>query len=200
MNETAGTSQPPAINPEKWVEAYSDALYRYAFAHCKDRNVAEDLVQDTFIAALKSKHGFQNKSKELTWLTGILRNKLMEHFRSRKSAAILISDNSHWEEGDSENDAPFFIRSGAYSGHWTDEHAPTDWGNSTHRLLDFLEKCIALLPPKWHVVVREKFFQNRKTNEICSLIDISEKNYWVILHRTRLELRACIERELKHHQ
>jgi RNA polymerase sigma-70 factor (ECF subfamily) len=73
-NETAGTSQTtPAIHPEKWVEAYGDALYRYAFAHCKDKFLTEDLTQAPFIAALKTSQGFQYKSKELPWFTGILR-------------------------------------------------------------------------------------------------------------------------------
>ena len=65
----------------EWVDQYGDSLFRYALSRIRNREVAEDLVQETFLAALQSYDQFQGKSTVLTWLTGILRHKVVDHQR-----------------------------------------------------------------------------------------------------------------------
>ena len=72
------------LEPEKWVENYADMLYRYTLVRVKDPDVADELVQATLFAALKSQHTFAGKSTEKTWLFGILKHKTMDQFRSAK--------------------------------------------------------------------------------------------------------------------
>ena len=79
------------LEPENWVENYADMLYRYTLFRVKDPDVADELVQATLFAALKSQHTFAGKSTEKTWLFGILKNKTMDHFRSSKKISIAIS-------------------------------------------------------------------------------------------------------------
>ena len=70
--------------PEKWVENYTDMLYRYTLFRVKDPDLAGELVQATLFPALKSQHTFAGKSTEKTWLFGILKHKTMDQFRSTK--------------------------------------------------------------------------------------------------------------------
>ena len=79
------------LDPEKWVENYADMLYRYSLVRVKDPDVADELVQVTLFAALKSQHTFAGKSTEKTWLFGILKHKTMDHFRSTKKISMSIS-------------------------------------------------------------------------------------------------------------
>ena len=79
------------LEPEKWVENYADMLYRYTLVRVKDPDVADELVQATLFAALKSQHTFAGKSTEKTWLFGILKHKTMDHFRSTKKISMSIS-------------------------------------------------------------------------------------------------------------
>ena len=72
------------LEPEKWVENYADMLYRYTLVRVKDPDVADELVQATLFAALKSQHTFAGKSNEKIWLFRILKHKTMDHFRSTK--------------------------------------------------------------------------------------------------------------------
>ena len=68
----------PTLQPDKWIDNYADYLYNYAVVRVNDSDLAKDLVQDTFIAALKSAKNFQGKSTERTWLVSILKRKVIE--------------------------------------------------------------------------------------------------------------------------
>src|SRR5512145_2289034 len=80
VNETAG-SVAECTAPDDWVEAYGDYLFNFAVGQLRDASVAEDLVQDTFLAALKARNRFGGQSSERTWLVGILRHKIYDHLR-----------------------------------------------------------------------------------------------------------------------
>jgi len=71
----------PGLDPERWAEEYGDALFGFAAARVRDRAVAQDLVQETFLAALRTSASFAGRSSERAWLFGILRNKLADHYR-----------------------------------------------------------------------------------------------------------------------
>ena len=69
--------------PETWVDKYGDLLYRYALSRIKDPSTAEDLVQETFLAALKARRTFRGRSSARTWLIAILKHKIVDHIRKR---------------------------------------------------------------------------------------------------------------------
>ena len=68
-------------DPKKWVYLYSDKLYRYAFYRINIREIAEDLVQETFLSALKSADQYRGESVELSWLISILKYKIIDYLR-----------------------------------------------------------------------------------------------------------------------
>src|SRR3954462_8889903 len=72
---------PPAIDPERWVEAHGDCLYRYALLRVRRPEVAEDLVQETFLAAVRTQGSYRGQASVRSWLCGILKHKLCDHFR-----------------------------------------------------------------------------------------------------------------------
>jgi RNA polymerase sigma-70 factor (ECF subfamily) len=73
----------PIENPESWVDQYGDVLYHFTLSRIKDPSIAEDLVQETFLAALHSIKDFQHRSSIKTWLTSILKHKIIDHFRKK---------------------------------------------------------------------------------------------------------------------
>ena len=78
----------PKINADRWVDDYGDSLFHFALARVKDKDIAEDLVQETFLAAVKSQERFQGRSSEKTWLFGILKHKVIDHYRKNKSTIL----------------------------------------------------------------------------------------------------------------
>ncbi len=110
-------------NPQSWLEKHGDYLFRYALIRVSQRDIAEDLVQETFLAALKSYATFDGNSSIRTWLTGILRHKIMDHFRH-----IYKSDKNKvdLESGDMDD----FIDSGIDKGRWRPGYAPGDWSGT----------------------------------------------------------------------
>jgi RNA polymerase sigma-70 factor (TIGR02943 family) len=70
-----------ASSPERWLDEHGDALFRYAYMRLRDRDAAEDAVQETLVAALTARKNFAGNSAERTWLIGILKHKLADHWR-----------------------------------------------------------------------------------------------------------------------
>ena len=92
------------INPNKWIDLYSDYLFNYTISRVSDREIAQDLVQDTFLAALKSMKNFKGEASERTWLISILKRKIIDHYRKINSikgkAEVRINYNDTESEGD----------------------------------------------------------------------------------------------------
>ena len=179
-----------SVNPDPsvWVDRYGDYLFRFAMLRLRDRSTAEDLVQETFLAALKGRSSFSGNSSESTWLVGILKHKIMDHFRHQAREAPL-------EDGDlrEQPDPSSFDR----SGHWAS--GPTDWGGNPadlyreKKFLDQLTKCLAGLSPNHANAFTLREIEGADTGEICKVLNVTETNLWVILHRARMQLRECLE-------
>ncbi len=178
-----------AINPEQWVERHGDYLYNYAVSRVQSKETAEDLVQDTFISALKAKENFRGESAELTWLMAILKRKVIDFYRKRSSNKEIAASNFS---------KPFQGEEGM-TGHWIMERAPKDWQKETRspfRNEEFqriMSMCLSLLPEKWRAVFVLRVMEEINSDEVCKEIGCSSSNLWVILHRARLKLRECIE-------
>jgi len=178
----------PQLNSDIWVDEYGDALFRFAVARVKDRDTAEDLVQETFLAGLRSKDRFRGQSSEKTWLFSILKHKIIDYFRKIKATA---------PEKELLNDpdiaATFFNSKGAWQirpQHWNTDPARNQ---EVKEFLDHFYKCLADLPRRSADAFVYREIDGLNTKEICKLLDISATNCWVILYRARVLLRQCLE-------
>jgi RNA polymerase sigma-70 factor (ECF subfamily) len=170
------------------VDRYGDYLFRYAMLRLRDRSTAEDLVQETFLAGIKDRRSFSGNSSESTWLVGILKHKIADHFR-RQARESPLEDNDLRDQSDP---APF-----DGSGHWTS--GPINWGGNPadlyreKKFLDQLTKCLAGLSTNHANAFTLREIEGAETGEICKVLNVTETNLWVILHRARMQLRRCLE-------
>lgn len=176
---------------------YGDYLYSYALSRVYRKELAEDLVQETFLSALKSRNSFRGQSSEQTWMISILRNKIVDHYRKVGTSREKMILDKNWETRG--EDSPF-QKEGAFKGHWIKSSAPGSMGGSIEKMIDskefqkILELCLSLLPEKWAAVFTLKVMEEYESDEVCKDLDISSSNLWVILHRARLKIRECLEK------
>lgn len=186
-------SSAPTLNPERWLEAYGDALFAFAASRIRDRAIAQDLVQETFLAAIKASHTFAGRSSERSWLFGILRNKLVDYYR-RHSREITITD---LEAALPEEQGAFGVRGPGKDG-WLTRFAPKAWDSPEDALVskefqEVLKSCLAGLPEKVGQVFFLREVDGVSSEDICKDLSLSPNNLWVILHRARMGLRRCLE-------
>ena len=167
------------------VEGERPYLLRYASLQLRDRQGAEDAVQDTLVAALAGEAGFAGRSNLRTWLTGILKHKIVDAIRrSAREAELPQADTA-------EFDALFDA-----SGHWS--ALPADWGNPDATLgqkqfFAVLEECLARLPAKTADAFMLREHLGLETGEICKELGVTPTHCWVLLYRARMALRECLE-------
>ena len=183
-----------AFTVKRWVEMYSDKMYSWTFYKTNSKEIAEDLVQDTFLAAFQSISKFEGKSDPKTWLFAILNNKIAEHFRKIYRNPILSENQANPNEGESFFDTLFDS-----NGEWQKEERPKEWQNTEAHLLDdvafvkVLQACMDKLPANWNAVIQLKYLEEKKGDLICQELGIAPTNFWQILHRSKLQLRKCLE-------
>jgi len=179
-------------NPLNWLDEHGNYLFRYALIRVSERDIAEDLVQETFLAALKSYSSFDGKSNIRTWLTSILRHKIMDHFRH-----IYKSEKNKVDLKSGEMDD--FISDGNKVGRWRPGYAPGDWTVTPDdrlqqkEFMQILKECLGALPDRIASVFNLREIEGLDTDEICKEFGISTTNFWVIMHRARTGLRRCLE-------
>lgn len=177
-------------DPISWVEKYADYLYGFAMSRLRDEDVAKDLVQDTFLAGLQRLDGFEGNSKEKTWLTAILKNKIADFYRKRSANSFNVTVSG--DELQSFFDAK--------SGHWTEKDYPRAFGLEADNPLmmkeigSILNECLAKLPGLWFSVFSMKYMDDLASELICTELKLTAANFWVIMHRTKLNLRACLQK------
>jgi RNA polymerase sigma-70 factor (ECF subfamily) len=178
----------PKINSEAWVDEYGDVLFRFAFARVNDRDTAEDLVQETFLAAIQSRDRFKGRSSEKTWLFGILKHKLIDYYRKKKSTT--------YAKGIMQNPDSLETFFNA-KGRW--QVLPENWRTDPEKsqehkeFLDHFYRCLSGLPKQSADVFAYREIEGMRTQEICDLLGITPGNCWVILYRARILLRRCLE-------
>lgn len=176
--------------PDFWVDRYGDYLFSYAVQRVNDRVAAEDIVQDTFLAALGAWKNFKGQSKVRTWLTGILKHKIIDYFRKKyrelpQDHIELTADlaNTEFDE----------------KGEW--KNKPSKWSHDPRKLLEqreFMEiihKCIAGLSSRLASAFTLRELEDESTEQICKVLNISSTNCWVMLHRARSLMRRCLEKK-----
>ena len=175
------------IDPNKWIDAYSDYLFNYTISRVSDTDIAQDIVQDTFYAGLKSMKNFKGEASERTWLISILKRKIIDHYRKINSkkgkAEVRINYNS---DSDSEGD-------------WLEEQvADSVEINAEETLINeelgvVILNCLGKLPDKQALIFKMKTIQGYDTEVICNELGITASNLWVIIHRARTAMAACLK-------
>lgn len=172
----------------KLFKEHADYLFSFAITRVSDEHVAQDLVQETFLSALKNYDSFQQKSKASTWLIAILKNKIIDHYRKKvreyhKESLEGLSNDDYFND----------------KGHWKNEAKPQPWKfdaeKSLHQeeFLKTLQMCLKRLNELQRMAFVMKYLEDEETTDICKELDITASNYWVIIHRAKLQLRNCLE-------
>lgn len=179
---------------EEWVHSFGDDLFRWALYKTSDREIAEDLVQETFLAAYKSVGSFKEQSNPKTWIFRILNNKIIDHYRKASKAVFVDINDPHSVISKS------FNKQFDKSDNWKLTGYEQKWESETHLLDDpdfnkILENCIEDLPPAWKISVMSKYFLEKDAQEICKELGITSSNYWQVQHRAKILLKKCIEKK-----
>jgi RNA polymerase sigma-70 factor (ECF subfamily) len=169
---------------KRLINQHAEALYSYALMRVGKQEIAEDLVQDTLLAALQSWESFAGNSSEKTWLIGILRHKILDFFRQHSDHEQVENNTRH-------------LDSFCEKGHWKEKML--DWKANPEILLQnnefwkVLRDCLKELS---HVMAKAfvmREMEGMSSKQVCKYLEISETNLWVRLHRARLQLRRCLE-------
>jgi len=171
------------------LETQRRYLLRVAQRQLRDTALAEDVVQETLVAALSSRDGFSGRSSIKTWLTGILKHKIVDAIRQkqRHPSVTLSDEDTCLDEFD-----PLFRNDGTW------EAPPADWGDPENALSRqefrvILERCLDRLPANTARVSTLREVLDLESDEICKELAITANNLWVILYRARMALRHCLE-------
>jgi len=176
------------------LASHRSFLYGYALAKLRQPSVAEELVQETFLAAVEGQAGFKGESKLRTWLTGILKHKIIDWMRSEARNPARPSPRPAAEPDDKYEDTCDALFDSA--GNWV--NPPSAWPNpeqslENERFWETMQYCLARLPAATARAFYLREIQGLSTEEICTELSISESNCWVMLHRARLSLRQLLE-------
>ena len=176
------------LNPDVWVDQHGDILFRFAFQRVRDESVAEDLVQETFLAAMRAKDRFKGQSSERTWLFSILKHKIIDHYRRKKFQRSDMNVEDFAESMDK-----FFSE----NGKWRIQ--PTNWdinpveAYEQKEFIDTFYQCLSNISQRLADAFVHREVDGLSTEEICKAMDITASNCWVMLYRARMLLRRCIE-------
>ena len=180
----------PAVDPRE-IERFRGYLTRYALLQLRDQGAAEDVVQETLLAAIQGGTRFSGKSTVKTWLTGILKHKIIDQVRRQLREQPLLQSGD-----DDRTEAEVVDALFKPDGHW--QSFPASWGDPDNALenkefWETFEICSKLMPAKSARVFMMREVMELTTDEICKELNITATNCWVMLHRARLSLRECLQ-------
>lgn len=173
-------------DPATWLDQYGDVLYGYALLRVRRQDLAEDLVQETLLAAIEARDRFEARSSERTWLVSILRRKIVDYFRRAQRIQLEVVNRGE--------EAHFFDAKGRR------KFRVRKWRGDPQQTLErkefwhTLEQCLSQLPRAVANTFVLKELDRLASEEICNELDITPSNLSVRLHRARLLLQQCLER------
>ena len=179
------------VDPDRWVDEHGDSLYRYALVRVRTPQVAQDLVQETFLGAIRSLDKFASRSSERTWLFGILKNKIVDYYR-KIGSEVSFTDLEFCEDE--------FAEKFAAEGDWIHVDGPRKWEPEVDEVMhrnefwQIMRDCLGKLPQRVAEVFMLREMDDVSSKDIRSRLSISERNLWVMLHRARMALRECLEK------
>lgn len=176
-------------DPERWLNDHGDYLFRFARRRLYTDELAEDAVQECLLAAIRSRAGYGGMSSERTWLTGILKHKIVDLIRRQAREVTAPGGAGEDDSGDWE---ALFDR----SGHWVSPLR--EWGDPVaelekSRIRQALDECFRRLKPALARIFSLRELSGLSNQEICNELGITPTNAWVMLHRARLSLRECLD-------
>ena len=178
-----------ATDPAAWVDEHGDVLYRYALARVRKPDVAQDLVQETFLAAMRGHEKFAGQSSVRSWLCGILKHKLCDYYR-KLGRETSFTDLEFLDDECAEKFVP--------EGYWVHMNGPKEWKPEADEVMhrdefwQTMRDCLAKLPERVATVFMMREMDEIESKEICATLSISDSNLWVMLHRARMALRECL--------
>ncbi len=181
-------------DPGQWVDDHGDYLFSYAMSRLRDLAKSQDVVQETFLAALKKRSAFAGKSAERGWLLGILKHKIHDVFR-KSGRETSFTDLGFFATEEEQQ----FVADGLQKGAWNHGLGPADWPAEAGEGLDREEfwqtfrNCASKLPQNVSRVFLMRELDGVDSRTICADLNITENNLWVMLHRARMALRRCLE-------
>lgn len=176
---------------ESWVHKYANSMLHFAFIRVSETSTAQDIVQETFLAAVQSYENYEHRASPKTWLYSILRNKIADYQRKR----ILINTQNESEVNDDYFDS---------FGNWKDTKTKHVWDSEHVEPLDNLEfkavldDCMNNLPTRWLSILKLKFYSDLSTSEICETLEISSTNFWQLMYKAKNQLRNCLSKKWFH--
>lgn len=180
-------------DPTSWVDEHGDYLFHYAVVRLRDNDAAEDVVHETLLSAIESLASYHGEAAERTWLTSILKHKIVDYYRRSIHETPI---------GDVECDLSAFdnlFTHPQWADHWNEALIPSDWGETPETALQqtefysTLEDCLSMLPTRVAGVFMLREIEGYETDELCRLLDVSENNVWTMMYRARMSLRRCLE-------
>ena len=175
-------------SPERWVDFHGDYLFNFAVGQVRDVTTAEDLVQETFLAAMKSRDRFAGQCSERTWLVSILRHKIYDYLRRHCRDKARRVEPGASRIDDDVDEAMLWLH---------DVAAESQSPSRRLELEEFranLEQALGRLPPRIAQVFQLYEMEESSGAEVCAKLGISESNLWVMLHRARKQLREHLEK------
>jgi RNA polymerase sigma-70 factor, ECF subfamily len=184
---------------ESLINRHYATLLAVAMSYVKGRAVAEEVVQETWLAVIEGLGRFEGRSSLKTWILAILVNKA-------KTRGVREARTVPFTTLDTAADEPAVPRErfrgpdDAYPGHWRTPpgnwHASADAAVEDRETLGVVVRAIADLPPAQQTVIRMRDVEGYSSEEVCSALDVSEGNQRVLVHRARSRVRAALERHL----
>ncbi len=178
-----------SLDPNQWIRSYADLLYKYSVRRLNDSGLAEDIVQETFLSAWKSRSNFRGEASEKSWLFRICKNKIIDHYRRKDRGIIQLYHNYKYNDHFFDN-----------AGNWIEEEEPSDWVIDCQKVMDSKEfiivfdKCLQELKQMQQAAFSLKYLDGLDAEEICMILEISLSYYWVLIHRAKLHLRNSLKK------
>lgn len=177
------------LDPENWLTRYGDQLYNFALSRMGHHDQAEEVVQETLLAAVRSMKDFEGRSTEKTWLFAILRNKILDSFRSQwKSKSHLPLE----EEADPERS--IFTADGDWAN---DSLLKTHCPLESKELWQIVQLCLRKLPGNQAKVFVLRVLEEKNSEDVCNELQISATKLAARLYRARLSLARCVSERWK---
>jgi len=180
------------------VNKHHSGLIRMALGHVADREVAEEVVQDTWMAVIEGLARFEGRSSLRTWIFGILIHKAKDRGVREKRHTTFSAFESHNDDDDEPVDPSRFQQSGEWAGHWA--FPPQPWDDQTPETLlasqqavNAMNKAIESLPTTLKEVLILRDVEGVDAKEACEILKITETNLYVRLHRARERVRVAVE-------
>ncbi len=183
--QTAGNVGAPSL-PEQWLALHGDALFRYALLLCADEHRAEDLVQETLLAALEGRERYSAAGSERTWLIAILRHKVIDERRRDRRHDEYLAAADPVVDGN-------FNRFGKW------RKPPSRWAPNPQAMVESQEfwavfhDCMRALPARVREAFALRVVEGLDASETCRILEITSTNLWTLLYRARERLRRCLE-------